>query len=254
MSTTYFERLAALMREREVPQARIDTLVGELRAYAEEAGGGADEEFGPVAELAAQLSERESPGSAAATDLTDVSQEPGEGAETWVWTADAFKEQRLLEHFGGQGWEVERLDRLGRFVCRRDLGHPMRWEYRRETVGHAGRSLLSGQLGPEGWEQCGVWGPFTYFKRPGAVLDGPAARVAEPPAPPHKRVYIGKWIYGWIALSLLAAVCAVWWGMRIVDFSDGSAVAGMCVGLALVGGMAWAVWRSVLRKQMPGGQ
>jgi hypothetical protein len=42
--------------------------------------------------------------------------------------------------------------------------------------------------------------------------------------------------------------------MRIVDFSDGSAVAGMCVGLALVGGMAWAVWRSVLRKQMPGGQ
>ena len=136
MSTTYFERLAALMREREVPQARIDTLVGELRAYAEEAGGDADEEFGPVAELAAQLSERESPGSAAAADLTEASQEPGEGAETWVWTADAFKEQRLLEHFGGQGWEVERLDRLGRFVCRRDLGHPMRWEYRRETVGH----------------------------------------------------------------------------------------------------------------------
>ena len=58
--------------------------------------------------------------------------EPGAGSGTWVWTADALQEVGLPARFGGQGWEVERLDRLGRFVCRRDREHPLCWAYRRE--------------------------------------------------------------------------------------------------------------------------
>lgn len=246
--STYFETLAALLRERGEPQARIESLVGELAAHAEEAGADAYEEFGPVGELAAQLTERESAGPA------DGPREPEDGAEAWVWTADAFQDQLLLEQFGAQGWEVERLDKLGRFVCRRDLGHPMRWEYRRETAGHLQRAVRTGQLGPEGWEQCGVWGPFTYYKRPAAVVEGPAAQLAEPPPPPQKRVYIGKWLYGWTAVCLLVVVLAAWRGALGVDLSEGSTLAGAVVGLAVGGGAAWALWRAALRKQTQGGE
>ncbi|WP_314178227.1 hypothetical protein [Streptomyces winkii] len=245
---TYFERLAVLMRERGVPQTRVELLTRELAAYADEAGGEVAEEFGPVAELAEQLSERE------ATGLTDGSAAPGDGAETWVWTADAFKDVRLLDRFGGQGWEVERLDKLGRFVCRRDLEHPMRWEYRRETAGHVKRAENTARLGPDGWELCGVWGPFTYYKRPAAVHDGPAAALAAPPAPPRKRVYIGKWIYAWIAACALAAVAVAWWGVRTTDFTDPSTVAGAIVGLTVAGTAAWGLWRSALRKGASGGE
>jgi len=241
-TTTYFEKLAVLMREREVPQERVDTLVSELTAYAAETGDGPVEEFGPVAELAEQLSERERAG------LDPGFPEPEDGAETWVWTADAFKEQRLLDRFGSQGWEVDKLDRLGRFVCRRDLEHPMRWEYLRATVGHLKRPSLTEQLGPEGWEQCGVWGPFTYFKRPGAVLAGPAARIGEPPAPPRKRVYIGKWLYAWIAVWVAVLVALLWRGVPGLDLSDGGTLAGVCVGLLVGGALAWSVWRAGRRQ------
>lgn len=253
-NSTYFESLAALLRERDVPRARIDTLVGELTAYAEEAGGEAAEEFGAVTELAAQLSERESGDPAGGLADADGQQGQDDGNETWVWTADAFKDQRLLEQFGGQGWEVERLDRLGRFVCRRDLGHPMRWGYRRETVGHSGRDALTERLGPEGWELCGVWGPFTYYKRPVAVLDGPAARLTQPPAPPQKRVYMGKWLHVWIAACVLLVVLGVWRGVVGVGLPDASTLAGAAVGLVVGGVVAGVLWRSALRQRTPGSE
>lgn len=246
---TYFDRLVVLLREREVPQERIDELVRELTGYAEEAGADAAEEFGSVAELATQLSERDSAG---ATGPGGSQLEPDDAAEAWVWTADAFKEQRLLDRFGGQGWEVDRLDRLGRFVCRRDLGHPMRWEYRRETLGHSGRSARSAQLAPEGWEQFGVWGPFTYYKRSGAVLDGPAARIDEPPAPPAKRVHFGKWLFAWLAVCVLAVASAFWSGVTDAGIPDGSTLAGACVGFAVAGLAVWLLGRSALRKQTSG--
>ncbi|WP_240969209.1 hypothetical protein [Streptomyces sp. HNM0575] len=252
-SGAYFARLAELMRERGVPQARIATLTRELSAFADEAGGEVAEEFGPVEELAEQLSERESSGLTEAPDGTAGPAAPGDGAETWVWTADAFKDVRLLEHFGGQGWEVERLDRLGRFVCRRDAGDPMRWEYRRETAGRARRAVRTGELRPEGWEECGVWGPFTYYKRPAAVLDGPAARLSEAPAPPARRVYIGKGVYGWIGVCVLAVVVAAWSGALEADFTDLGTLAGLCVGMAVGGGAAWGLWRSVQGTRTPDG-
>ncbi|MGH3392354.1 MAG: hypothetical protein ACRDOO_26080 [Actinomadura sp.] len=243
---TYFETLTALLRQRGMPQQRVEALVRELQAHAEEAGGEVDEEFGPAAELAAQLAERDR--------ATDAAAEPGAAAETWVWTADALKEQRLLAEFGAQGWEAERLDRLGRFVCRRDVRQPMRWEYRRETVGRADREELTERLAPEGWEPFGVWGPFAYYKRPEAASAGPAAQLAEPPVPPRRRVYIARWIYVWVVFALAVAVAAlafvgwVWLGM------SWSARAGAVAGLLLCALSGWALWKSARRGRQAGGE
>ncbi|MBC6458369.1 hypothetical protein [Actinomadura sp. HBU206391] len=232
----YFEELTALLREQRMPHERIETLVRELKAYAEEAGSEAHEEFGPPEVLAAQLTERDRAGSAGALE------EPGSEAETWVWTADALKEERLLNHFGDQGWEVERLDRAGRFVCRRDARQPMRWEYRRERVGRGDRARLSERLAPEGWEPCGVWVWFAYYKRPEAVGAGPAARLAEPPAAPRERVYIAKWVYAWIAAWPVVASVLIWQGLRGLDSLSG--VAGALVGLLLcvLAGAGLSLW------------
>ncbi|RAJ61624.1 hypothetical protein K378_03984 [Streptomyces sp. Amel2xB2] len=250
----YFGRLAALLRHSGMPEDRVTTLTSELRAYAEEAGGDVTQEFGPAERLAEQLCAREAAGPSAGSGDPQGESWPGEAAEQWVWTADAFQDRPLLERFGGEGWEVERLDALGRFVCRRDLEHPMRWEYRRETAGFAERAARTAELAPEGWEPCGVWGPLAYFKRPAAALDGPAARIAAPPPPPRKRTWIGPWIYVWIAVSLLAATAAIVWGVSAADFSESGTVPGLLVGAAAGGAAAWLALRSVLRRGAPGGE
>lgn len=89
---------------------------------------------------------------------------PEEGADTWVWTADALQEVGLLARFGGQGWEAERLDRLGRFVCRHDRQTPLRWSYRRETAGGRHREQLTARLATEGWDLFGTWGPLRVLQ------------------------------------------------------------------------------------------
>ncbi|GFH75299.1 hypothetical protein Sdia_60670 [Streptomyces diastaticus subsp. diastaticus] len=58
--TAYFEELSALLRERDMPPARVDALVRELAAYAVEARSPLVEEFGPAGELADRLTDRQS--------------------------------------------------------------------------------------------------------------------------------------------------------------------------------------------------
>ncbi|MDT3726770.1 hypothetical protein ROS62_18510 [Streptomyces sp. DSM 41972] len=242
-TATYFEALSALLRERGMPHTRVDALVQELGTYAAEAGSSVADEFGPVEELAAQLTEREGMGSTGGTEG------PGAEADHWVWTADALKEVRLLEQFGAQGWEVERLDRLGRFVCRRDRRRPMRWAYRRESVSHRNREERTEELAPEGWELFGVWGPLAYYKRPDAVLVGPESQLAHPPAPPRRHVYIAPWIYVWVAVSLLAVVAVAWRGALGIDVSDNGTLVGALVGLVAGGFLGLWLWRTARRDQ-----
>ncbi|CAM5367279.1 MULTISPECIES: hypothetical protein [Streptomyces] len=237
--TAYFEELSALLRERDMPPARVDALVRELAAYAVEARSPLVEEFGPAGELADRLTDRQS---------ADAADGPEAGAETWVWTADALQEVRLLERFGGQGWEVERLDRLGRFVCRRDRQHPLRWAYRREAAGPRERERLTGRLATEGWEPCGVWGPFAYFKRPEAAVTGPAARLSRPPAPPRRRVYFAPRLCVTLVASVLVAVVMVRLGASGTGSTDGETLAGALVGLAAGGLLGARVWKSASRK------
>ncbi|MQY04183.1 hypothetical protein [Actinomadura macrotermitis] len=192
---TYFDDLATHLAARGRTPGEITGTIGELTAYLAESGAAPEEEFGPPAEFAAALA----PGPAAP---------PAASAETWTWTADAFQDRARLNEHGDQGWEVERVDRLGRFVSRRSLDRPLRWEYRREI--HV--PGLAARLAPDGWEPCGTWMHLEYFKRPKAASEGPAGELADPPAAPSRHAYYGRRFWTFIAcyLAFLAAATTAW--------------------------------------------
>ncbi|GAA3931099.1 hypothetical protein GCM10022244_45000 [Streptomyces gulbargensis] len=106
----------------------------------------------------------------------------------------------MLALHGDQGWEVESLDPLGRFVCRRAPGAALRWEYRREVIAGRRRARVLDELLPEGWEPCGEWLVYGYFKRPRAATAGPAGTLGTPPAAPRRRLYLSR--KGKVALAL----------------------------------------------------
>lgn len=198
----YFEELARALRTAGVPADRADATVGDLTGYLAETGATAVEEFGPVEEFAARLTGR---GPGAGTG--DV---PGEGEEVWKWTTDIYADRRLLNEYGAQGWEVERVDRLGMFVSRRVPGAAMRWEYRREmTNNKRERTDIGWELAPDGWEPCGEWMFMTYFKRPLAASSGPAAALTAPPRQPEKRIFLTRGHYALMVLWLLTIALAV---------------------------------------------
>ncbi|MEU1281631.1 hypothetical protein [Streptomyces sp. NPDC005805] len=212
----WFDRLATALRAQGVPDERAGATRAELATHLAETGTRAEEEFGPAAEFAARLGGA-APGPGAPGEGVD---EPGEGAEEWTWTADVYRDLELLAAHGDAGWEVQRLDRLGRFVCRREPGTAMRWEYRREIVGAAGAQAPDGalaRLAPEGWELCGEWFHYAYFKRPRSADEGPAAMLTALPARPGRSWYIGAKALalpvGW--LLVVAVVQAGYWTGRL---------------------------------------
>ncbi|GAA2115342.1 hypothetical protein [Actinomadura alba] len=121
--------------------------------------------------------------------------------QTWKWNSDAFAELHWLDRFGDQGWEIERVDRLARFVSHRPISGAQRWEYRRETVAVGGGREPAVGLAAEGWEPCGTWMRFRYFKRPKAA--GIAPLDVLPPVP-SRRVYWSRRFYLFIAIWLLS--------------------------------------------------
>ncbi|MFI6518460.1 hypothetical protein ACIBF1_23090 [Spirillospora sp. NPDC050679] len=235
--TSYFEELAARLEERGVPEAEAAGTVADLAAYTAESGADPEEEFGPAADFAAQLSPDRSGDPAPAGDPA---------AQTWVWTADAFQDRALLDRYGDQGWEVERIDHLGRFVSRRAADAPLRWEYRRETVLAGGRRALAERLAPDGWEPCGTWMYFEYFKRPKAASEGPAGVLAEVPETPSRRLFWSKRLYLFLAgyavflVALIAA--AVVWGDSLHGFLTGLAT-GAVIALLAAGVMLLRIRR-----------
>lgn len=231
----YFDELAQRLAARGVDPDRSRALLEELSAYAADGGVDPEEEFGPVGEFAESLAPQE---------------EGGAEGEEMLWTADAFEAPARLNGFGAQGWEVERVDRLGRFVGRRDRENPQTWEYRQEMCsGRADRERLAARLAPDGWEPCGHWSVLAYFKRPGAVTAGPGAELEDPPAPGPRRAFFGAW--GVLTLVVSLSVMVVAGGSVVYRAADGQLspegpeeLAGMAVG-ALVGaglvlGALWA--------------
>ena len=233
----YFDELAVRLREAGVPAERIVATVDDLRAYLADSGGDPEEEFGPAAAFAEHL--------VATTDHADGGTATG---ERWTWTADIFTDQQRLNEFGEQGWEVQGIDRLGRFVCTRDPEHPQRWEYRREVVTPTGRDALTQRLAPEGWEPCGTWFCYAYYKRPHAALVGPEAKIGDPPPRPGRRLFFSPALYGFIAVAFTAAVVLGLSSLAVLDRAgldddDGpSTLLGMAVGalsaLVVIGAIA----------------
>ncbi|KKZ75850.1 hypothetical protein VO63_00375 [Streptomyces showdoensis] len=169
------------MRAAGVPEEQIARTADELRGHLAESGTTAEEEFGPADRFAASLG-----------GLAPAPGEPDEAAERWTWTADLFNDRRMLAVHGDQGWEVEHLDSLGRFVCRRAPGAPLAWEYRREIIAGRRRAKVLGELDPEGWELCGEWLVYGYLKRPKAATAGPAGTLGAVPAAPDRRLFLSR--------------------------------------------------------------
>ncbi|MEU2557811.1 hypothetical protein ABZ626_00465 [Streptomyces longispororuber] len=229
----YLRRLEARLRELGLPAERVRVTVADLAAYLGECGADPEDEFGPVEDFARRLA----PGGAEPVP-------PGAGVETWRWTAGAPVDEELLGRFGDEGWEVERVDALGRFVCRRSRERAQRWEYRRELVSR-GREGLDERLARDGWEACGNWAVYAWFKRPRAASDGPAAELGGVPAVPVRRVYFSRRFY-----ALCAAVAgAVLVAGATVSLRDGDPlsslglVTGLAVGALLPLGAATALSR-----------
>ncbi|MEU1132933.1 hypothetical protein ABZ383_24245 [Streptomyces sp. NPDC005900] len=190
----YLIDLAERLRARGLPADRVEATVEELAAHLEESGADPLEEFGPADEFAGQLV----PATGERAPTT-----PAAHGETWRWTADTYVDEELLNRFGDEGWEVERVDALGRFVCRRDAERPQRWEYRRELVPR-GREGLDGRLAPDGWESCGTWLVHAWFKRPKAASLGPGAEIASPPPVPERSNFLSRKFYALVAVVIAA--------------------------------------------------
>ncbi|MFC8508930.1 hypothetical protein ACFU3J_13135 [Streptomyces sp. NPDC057411] len=190
----YFTELSAALRTAAVPEGQIARTVDELRGHLAESGATPEEEFGPAARFAASLG-----------GLAPAPGEPDGAAEHWTWTADLFNDRRMLAVHGDQGWEVESLDSLGRFVCRRAPGVALAWEYRREVISGRRRAKVLDELDPEGWELCGEWLVYGYFKRPKAATAGPAGALRAVPATPRKWLFLSRrgkvLLVAWLAVS-----------------------------------------------------
>lgn len=235
---SYFAELAALLREQGVPADHVEATVADLRAHLEESGGADPEaEFGPAEEFARELVP-------AGGQEPEV---PGAHVETWRWTADTYVDEELLNRFGDEGWEVERVDALGRFVSHRDLERPQRWEYRRELVTR-GREGLDERLAPDGWEACGNWIVYAWFKRPLAASLGPDAEIPAPPEVPGRGRFYSRRFYVLVAVVAVAVVLA---GVAVaVDDGDAGSglgfVGGLLAGALVPFAALWSrqVWRS----------
>ncbi|MFF2773597.1 hypothetical protein ACFVU3_01685 [Streptomyces sp. NPDC058052] len=213
----YFTELTGALRRAGVPDAQIAATVEDLRGHLAETGAAPEEEFGPAAAFAAGLG-----------GLAPAPGEPDAAAESWTWTADLFNDRRMLAVHGEQGWEVEGLDPLGRFVCRRSRSAALRWEYRREVVGGRRRAKVLAELEPEGWEPCGEWLVYGYFKRPRAATAGPAGALETRPETPLRRLFLSR--RGKAALVVWAVVVG---GATTACFVGALGTGGLALSIAL---------------------
>lgn len=152
----YLDELADRLRCRAVETERVDELLAELRGHLAESGERPQDAFGPCEHFAADLLAEEAhadPPSATAED------------EQRTFRATALDEVEILESIGDDGWELTGVRDFGLHARRpRDPGARRRWEYQRRRAWRGGP--LEEQMRAEGWEPCGRWRPFRYFKRP----------------------------------------------------------------------------------------
>ncbi|SNS84447.1 hypothetical protein SAMN05216276_1017128 [Streptosporangium subroseum] len=219
----YFDELAVLLARGGMPTDRVEVTLEELAGYLAESGGDPEEEFGQAADLARELAVTSAPPA-----------EPAAGARTWRWTADLFHDVKMLNEYGAQGWEVDRVDAKGLFVCTRDPEHPQQWEYSRELITPGRRQGVLDRLAPDGWEPCGTWVRFEYFKRPRAASLGPAAELTAPPQAPRRGIFLSPKFYALVAAVLALAVVVLTALTRLGTLDgDPSTILGLISGAAV---------------------
>lgn len=240
----YLGELTARLRAAGMPEDRVAATVADVRAYLAESGTAAEAEFGPVDDLAAQL-----------TGAGGPADPPREAAEEWRWSAGTSVDERLLNEYGAQGWELVRVDAAGRFVSRRDKGGPQGWAYRRETV-LGDRDRVEARLAPDGWEACGTWVMYAWFKRPRAASIGPAADLTAVPPAPARTVFVTWRLYAVLALVAVAvAAVGIHEALGAGDAGEGLSSASGTLAGGVVGVLAvllpfagYAAWRNRRRR------
>ncbi|WP_192810091.1 hypothetical protein [Actinomadura rudentiformis] len=222
---TYFDELAAHLRDRGVPADEIASTVDDLAAYIAESGADPVEEFGPAAGFADEL---------AGDGRTSAG--PSPDAEIWHFHADAFNEVRRLNEFGDQGWELDRYDTKLGFTCRRDVERPQRWEYRREIVPTLRRKAAAERLAPDGWELAVAWTVWMYFKRPKSASVGPAGELDTTPEAPARYFFWSRSFYVFVAVyaALFTGAVLAWAALSgdigmAMGFMTGALIAGIAI-------------------------
>ncbi|MQS10057.1 hypothetical protein, partial [Streptomyces alkaliphilus] len=194
--TGWFTELADALRRRGMAERRIDETVTELSDHLLDSGADPLEEFGPAEDLAARLAGGGTTGPGATGDRGAggiLPEDAGDaGAREWRFACDQYVDRDVLNRQGDLGWEVVRVDALGRFVCRRDPAEPLRWEYRREVVRRRDREAHAAELAPDGWEPCGYWLYMAYYKRPVSAATGAAGALEPGDAEPGRPWYFGR--------------------------------------------------------------
>jgi hypothetical protein len=101
-----------------------------------------------------------------------------------------------------------------------------------------GRKAPAERLAPDGWEPCGTWVIFEYFKRPKSASLGPAGELDEAPDGPGRRIFWSKRFYVFIA-GYAVALGALALGWLVLGGDDLKSWIGFLVGGAVVA--AWVV-------------
>lgn len=208
----YWDELSRLLRAAGLPPGHVAATVDELAGP-----GPADpaREWGPPAALADRLA----PGPAPVD----------EHVETWRWAADTYADVALLDRFGAEGWEVDHIDALGRFVGHRDPEHPQPWQYRRELT-------TRDRPSPEGWEPCGTWAVYAWYKRPAVTPPAPAGPHQSPAPPAPRRAALSR---GLRAAPLAAALALIAAAAACAITTGASFATGALTGAALPPLIAW---------------
>ncbi|WP_433333269.1 DUF2812 domain-containing protein [Spirillospora sp. CA-294931] len=224
---TYFDRLAAHLRDHGAPEADIKATLDDLAAYIAESGTTPEDEFGPAEAFAAELTASDTPLEVPAPD-----------AETWSFHADCFNDVRTLNRFGDEGWELTSYDTRTGYNVRRTLDQTQRWEYRREIQPPVRHKSTAARLAPEGWEPAATWTFWLYLKRPKATTQGPTAELPEPPPTPHEHTFWTRRLPLYLLLiTLTIEALAVGTTLALTEgrLPDGAA-RGFVLG-ALLGGL-----------------
>lgn len=153
----YLTELAEHLRAAGLAPERVDDVLGELRDHLAASGELPEATFGPVGRFAADL---------LAESADPVPDAAVPGVEQRTFRATALDEVDILAELGRDGWELTGVRDFGLHASRpRDVAARRPWQYERRRTLRA--RALEQRMRADGWEPCGRWVPFSYFKRPG---------------------------------------------------------------------------------------
>lgn len=151
MIEAYLEELSACLQRYGLDNHQISEIIAEVESHLVESGETPLEAFGPPKVYAEER-------------VTAREQVAGGEMQRRTFRATALDEMIILQEAGKAGWELTDVAAFALY-CQRpwNLEEVQQWEYARR-VGLK-RNAIIAEMMTEGWQPCGNWTPFHYFKR-----------------------------------------------------------------------------------------